>query len=301
MGAGDGGPCAQIVVGQLGVGAPCTFGFDCQPGLYCHPSSPATCGGACATPVADGLSCGPLDHCVAGDSCSGGTCGPSSSAGNGDGGVGAACSGNADCLPCLTCTFGASGGSCTAPGLVGATCSSDGQCATPLLYCNQGTCQPSGVNGDACQPLSDSACLFGWCSPSGPDAGSCADQSPLGGPCLDDHSCNGGYCTGADALKLQLGRCAALPSANQPCVEYGSCGSGLYCNQDAGLCAPLQGTGAPCTSGLECQSYSCLNGQCASPCTSGCTGSCTDGPGASLVLGLGGAMILQRRRRRRRR
>lgn len=296
----DGGPCEGILNGQVALGGSCTFSFDCLSELYCRPTGGSSCSGSCAAPVPAGQSCGPYDLCAGGGSCSGGTCGPggtSTPAGPGTGGPGTPCSETSDCQSCLDCSFISDGGMiCVGSGLLGATCQFDSDCATPLLYCKQGTCAPSGIPGDTgCLSTSDNSCLIGWCQPAqGSTPSVCVGSSAIGGPCVDGHSCSSGYCVDGGSA---LGTCTADATQGQSCASA-SCGDNLYCDQTTQLCEATLGGGAVCTSGDQCQSSSCLNGQCASPCVSGCGSNCFNGPDASLLLGLGGAMVLQRRRRR---
>ncbi len=306
VGMPDGGPCFQILEGQVAQGGGCTFGWDCASGLYCRPGGATSCAGVCAVPVADGQPCGIYDQCVSGDSCTSGTCTASGngSGGSGTGAPGAPCTSSSDCQGCLSCSFGQNGGVCTALGLVNSACASDSDCVAPLLYCKSGSCQPAGVTGETgCVPGSDNACLFGWCEPTAGGSGACVDSSGLGGPCLDASSCSSGICSGADPDAGTLGSCASAPGKGQPCgaADGFACGSNLYCDTGSGSCQPTLPAGAACANALACQSLSCVEGQCASPCVAGCASGCNDGPGASLLLGLGGAAAIERRRRRRRR
>ncbi|MHB8417795.1 MAG: hypothetical protein ACYDCL_06950 [Myxococcales bacterium] len=336
IGVDGGGPCYQILEPQIGRGGNCSFDLDCRAGLFCKASG-VSCGGVCTGYVGDGGSCGLYDECVPGESCNAGSCAPEPAAiqgsGSGDGGPGAPCQSNGDCQPCLSCAFLSDGGQgCAAPGIAGAPCASDFDCATPYLYCGSGgSCTPSLVEGQpGCSPGDPASCFEGWCETASDGGTLCTAPSNLGGPCSTDPSCTTGWCAGADAGVL--GTCTAPPTAGQPCAEGYLCAAGDYCASSGqcaallaqgatcsdnvecqsgscnfpdgsvgGICGrppPALGVGAPCTQNDQCQTNVCLQGQCTSPCTmGGSNGGCAGSP--SLLLGLGGAVVLAGRRRRR--
>ncbi|MHB1847087.1 MAG: hypothetical protein ACYCWW_19870 [Deltaproteobacteria bacterium] len=313
IGVDGGGPCYDILQGQVTQGQSCSLDFDCQSGLFCKlggtSSLPPCGGGSCQPFIAIGATCGAGDECAAGGSCAAGSCvasGPSGS--SGDGGPGAVCNTNADCQACLSCSFSGSTNSstCVALALAGAACTADYQCASPFLYCSGGgQCTPSPVVGQTgCLASSSQGCYLGWCEPLSDGGTLCAAPSGEGGACANDQSCAGqgtDYCQGADAGLL--GSCAPYPGPGQPCVGF-SCGPGAYCDTTSMTCGASLGRGAACQLGSQCQSGNCTGGQCQAPASSLCQITASSSPqgcagGVSLLLGLGGALALWDRKRSR--
>jgi hypothetical protein len=257
-----GGPCTQILEGQVPNGGSCVYPFDCAAGLYCQSTgADGSCAGSCAPLVVAGAPCGPLDECVGTLSCNAGFCGgPDAGPVPSQGGdVGSTCTVNGDCQPCLYCepAQGMGFSVCTTFGLLGATCGADYDCGTPWLYCEPTThsCSPAATLGGACTATSsDYACLDGWCNGI-----SCQPMSAAGGPCSATvSSClENLYC--AQPVPTISGTCQPFPALGEPCgvtqgLSYECDDPNLYCNTaaDAGVCASLPGQGSPCTPAFQC-------------------------------------------------
>jgi hypothetical protein len=259
--ADGGGPCTQILQGNIVNGSSCLYPFECAAGLYCQSTgADASCGGICAPLVAAGDACGPLDQCAGTLDCTAGICGgPDAGPGPTQGAVGASCFTDSDCQTCLVCLSPVGGGlpSCATHGLAGAACSTDFDCGTPWLFCDptSSTCAAAATFGQACTATTSSyACLDGWC-----DGTVCQPISGAGGACSSTvQSClEGLYCM--QPSLLSAGTCAPYPTQGSPCgltqgLSYNCVGSNAYCDTDAGSCAALPGLGSPCAGGAECAS-----------------------------------------------
>lgn len=104
---------------------------------------------------------------------------------------------------------------------------------TSEYYCRSvaGTCEPIGVEGDAC---------------------------PSGDECAPDLVC------------LTAGFCRDRIAENGPCDPQASrCVDGTICDETAGRCLSYdtgQATGASCVADAECASFDCVDGICVTSC-----------------------------------
>src|SRR5579884_3138994 len=218
-------------------------------------------GQACTT---DADCCGALP-CVAGvcqpPGQSGGN-GPGNGNGNGNG----TGTGNQGCAAGLT----RCGGACVALGSDVNNCGGCGVvCAAPAnaaATCTNGTCGyacNAGLrdcgNGSCQQCCGAPDCPGTECAPATCSAGQCG-TAPLGQgqPCGTGATCSNGTAKAQDTCDGN-GNC--VPGATT------TCGNG--CSGDT--CAPLQGNGATCSDGGQCQSGFCVGGVC---CATACDGTC---------------------------
>ncbi|KAK0522350.1 hypothetical protein OC835_006605 [Tilletia horrida] len=151
-------------------------------------------------------------------------------------------------------------------------CRSTADCSTDV--CKNGTCEPAQI-GEECDVNSrcagSSLCgLDGICYQA-------ADQS-VGprGPCKTDGNCKSGRCVPNPAYsttrltlddpreEFQVYERYCTPSeAGNYCDASSDCRAGLACDQSSKTCKGLA-IGAACTDRMNCESQTCIDGQCAS-------------------------------------
>ena len=92
----------------------------------------------------------------------------------------------------------------------------------------------------------------------------------IGGECLTDFDCRGGYCAGAKPSDGELGTCKKTGGDGESCADAGykssfDCEVGLQCADDT--CAPALEGGKECTFDSECLSGWCKDdaGVCSDP------------------------------------
>jgi len=158
------------------------------------------------------------------------------------------------------------GGECTR----NQECLGPGSCGSPDGTC-PGHCTGFGALGDACDALHGPCGPGLWCD----GTTSCAARRGSGeaceGNCLENLSCDAGFCSyvaGAGeacgalacdpAQPLYCGgsACLPLPAFGEPCAPGGGCGAGLYCSAGDGLCHQVptepQADGLPCDAHRFC-------------------------------------------------
>jgi len=170
-----------------GLGSPCQFVSDCPGGQACTSGTcqataiGSPCIPAFASQCPASAFCDPTGFCVARRT------------------AGQPCAKHQECAPPLGCVPGAAdGGSlrCAALAGDGQACLVDG-CLFPL-ECRGGTCQRTGLAGQACftsfslggQP--QTSCIDGRC-----DGGGCGPLAGLAQPCSIDQACQSNLCEGA--------------------------------------------------------------------------------------------------------
>jgi hypothetical protein len=224
--------CDTLILDVDPVGSACTVTGG---GLaYCADGAgvcaPSQSGATCVALPGDGAAC-PYDLCAAGLTCtSAGTCAVA-------GASGATCLTGSDCAAGLVCP---PTGQCAAPLGAGATCSDYHQCEVGLT-CASGTCAAAPALGagcttqDACGPTRGCA--------RAPETRTCTDPDPQGASCMD------GTCAATLGCAQTTMTCAALPGANQPCLDGFACAAGLTCADGQDTCVPLPKVGETCASG----------------------------------------------------
>lgn len=188
------------------------------------------CGGPCATPCGDGLSCTRPEDCASGFCNAAGRCALASCADT-------ELNGNETAADC--------GGSCS-PCPVASACNLPADCLTGVCAggaCAAATCSDQVRNQDEV----DVDC-----------GGSCAPCLP-GARCTQPADCNQGVCQA-------LGCAPGLALCCQPARCNDGVRNGTEPVTDCGLapCAPCP-LGNPCTAGAQCASNRCAGGNCALP------------------------------------
>jgi hypothetical protein len=234
--------CANVAVGHLSPGAPCTSDLECDAG-FCRrlidggglagEGCPGTCvarGGATA-PCDDDTMCDPALFCDLGTS----SCTARATAGM-------ACSGDVSCVAGLYCAgsvFDVDGnGTCTAPtgsAAMGAACdpeqsrSTDTPACASGLYCQVITDAGGSPTGAKCaaRAAKDAAC----------DPGS-ALLPDVDNPCADGNSC---FASGAAAPA-----CHPFGRDDAACTVDDDCASPRYCDVNTNTCKPKVATGSAC-------------------------------------------------------
>lgn len=323
----NGDPCED--------GNKCTVGDTCSMGA-CSPGAPTVCQpgacqvnalcdpgtGLCASqPAVDNSPCSDGNACTEDDTCQGGACAQGTpkqcvnlnpcfnTDGTCDGvtgmceftqkGVGEPCGGGAsDCVNAGTCD---AAGSCSgSPKMDGTGCDDSDEC-TLTDACAAGVC----VGGDPktcplaqCDASASCDSATGMCSYMPKVNGEGCDD---GDACTQLDTCQGGMCTGMNAIVCDpvpcyaqgtcdpaSGACSSdlLPNGSACGGETGTCIASGTCTD--GVCSgPPVEDGTPCPDLIECTVEKCKTGQCVSapaldgvPCEGG-AGICV--AGACLV------------------
>lgn len=184
------------------------------------------------------------------------------------------CQGGAvsDCAPGLTCDLeeGTCPGTCRAP----VEACSEGSCGDAAFCAADGACRPRAALGEACDAsqldfdnLRDDPCLAGaHC-----EEGVCVADLAAGSACLgeDVHACGvAGACRCDDPTTCTEDGmvCRGAVTAGDACLTTFDCGAGLYCDLDAGRCAPRAAAGEACSAhyGACAHPYACVDGRCGS-------------------------------------
>jgi hypothetical protein len=236
------GDCANVIVGLLDPGSPCTMDVVCAGLGVCVQGR---CAPACADcpPRKDaGEACASDDDCASARCASAAyTCGPKLDAGE-------ACSRSSDCVDgyCdLTFTC--------APKLgAGAPCPYAAACKTGLIcdLSDGGVCTTPRALGAACDDSSQ--CASGYC-----DSFSlvCGAKHDLGGLCVTPADCASGACG--------LGYKCVAGALGAPCKSDEWCSPTHFCDWATGTCAEKLANGMDCGWGEECKSGICSSGVCA--------------------------------------
>jgi len=261
----DGNPCTQT---DTCLGGSCLGGNPvvCSASEQCHNAgtcNPAT--GTCSNPAKpDGSACNDGNACTQTDTCQGGACTGANSV---------VCATPDQCHDTGTCNPAT--GVCSNPAKPNGSACNDGNACTQTDTCQSGTC--TGGNAVVC-PAPDQCHDPGTCSPA---TGICSnpekfDGSPCddGNACTQTDACQGGTCTGANAV--------ICPAPDQ-CHDAGTC------NPATGTCSnPAKPEGSACDDGNACTvSDRCTAGICGGDLTTcgdgvvqtACGEQCDDGPG----------------------
>ena len=246
--------CAEVFVGSLQTGDPCTLDAECA-------------GGA---------------QCLVGQSCPG-ECGPR-------GQEGQACTSDNRCQSELICLVSAtSGGVCaTQVSQQGGVCSQTMPC-TSFFYCagldrsdpeSTGTCEPRdalyrGALNDACGiGAASELCEVGLvCVFQEGTTGTCQEGVTSGSPCqyaLPDACPRDEYCRIADTEVMPLaGTCSKRPALDEECayseILLAPCATDQYCSTATGACEPGKHVGEPCLAHEDCFSETCEGAICVVP------------------------------------
>ena len=155
----------------------------------------------------------------------------------------------ATCQACSAAKTGGLNGSCAS---IPAGTDPDGECATqPAPSCGTtGVCNGAG----ACARY--------------PASTVCYPATCLGDTLANPEFCNGtGTCVASGSTSCVPYACAA-GACKTACASDTDCAANNFCS--AGMCGPKP-NGASCTSGVQCQSGSCVDGVC---CNTACAGLC---------------------------
>jgi cysteine-rich repeat protein len=239
FGCDDGNACTE--------GDTCSGG-ECMPGTpvvctaldQCHVAGTCNSLTGCSNPKKDdGLTCSDGSLCTQSDTCQNGIC------------VGAnavVCAAQDDCHLVGVCVPGT--GVCTNPNKENGSGCSDNNLCTQTDTCQNGLCV--GANAVVCTPL-DQCHLAGVCNtgtgvctnPNKENGSGCSD----GNLCTQTDTCQGGICTGANAV---------VCTAQDDCHLVGVCVPGT------GVCTnPIKDNGSGCSDGNLCtQTDTCQSGLC---------------------------------------
>ena len=237
--------CAEVFVGTIAAGAPCSISEECTGDAYCNGASCPETAGTCTARVAAGGSCTSGAACSAGLSCNDGTCGTPPST------LGQACEGLGGCALDQVCSEGtcvlrsgvetaSQGESCNLFGGAIVLCRDGVSCALTGVGVTGATfeCAPDVGSGAACNFAVPSVC------PSGE------------------------YCAGVDVgMGMIEGTCTAKPAAEEACGRstLGEvCADGLIC-EGGEVCRAQLPNGSSCSSAAACYSGRCEEGICAAP------------------------------------
>jgi hypothetical protein len=238
------------------VGDFCTVSRDCELALYC-----SLLDGTCQVPRAEGETCkysdendlSPSDSTLLIACAEDLSCDPVSDTCVARCERGARCIGDGDCDDAqgLTCISGR----CDSTRGDGLPCGNDDDCEDGLrcaISPMTGTdlvCQAKLVNGQSCSTFDPEDCESGFCHPS---SLLCEAASAPGSLCPTalQNQCDGGYC---DTTFISC-------SDSTPCLGSGVCNTSSFrCEY---YCVALQPDGAGCTSSIQCESGTCIDGFC---------------------------------------
>src|SRR5205809_1047190 len=236
----DGSACTQTDTCQGGtcVGANavvCTAQDQCHVAGTCDPAT-----GICSNPNAsNGLPCNDGNACSQTDTCQAGTC---------TGASAVVCSASDQCHDGGTCNPAT--GACSNPAKPNGTACNDADACTQTDTCQGGVC--TGTNAVVC-PAPDQCHAAGTCNrstgvcsnPPKPNGSACDD----GSACTQTDTCQGGTCTGGNAV--------VCPAPDQ-CHDPGAC------DVATGVCSnPSKADGTACNDGNACtQTDTCQGGTC---------------------------------------
>ncbi|MHB8417814.1 MAG: hypothetical protein ACYDCL_07045 [Myxococcales bacterium] len=287
------GLCGGPDAGQSNLGGPdagCTSNSDCQSCLLCNHFQRCQIGLAGSPCVGDYECAGPLLYCDPSSL----TCQPSLT-------FGQPCPASSSYATCLDGWCDPWALVCRAYSDLGGPCAAAGDCHAG--YCSlpdagDGVCAPLPAPGQPCgpQPLSSScADRDDYCDiPSGSPSGSCTALPENGQPCASFRCATDCYCV-VD-ITNPGGICTSLPDGGASCAGVGRCLPPYACGSSNVCIVPGPGD-AGCGSSADCASANCLNpgdgGLCETPCGQGGFESSLL---LSLLLGLGGAVVLRARR-----
>jgi hypothetical protein len=122
----------------------------------------------------------------------------------------------------------------------------------------------------------------------------------VGGACLVDVECVGGYCDGADtsAKPPMEGVCKARLADSAACTFSDKCSETQYCDSTAMMCVPVKAGGTACGSDDECAYAHCNPDTMLCSGYAGCAVAPTRGGRLVSLLGLGLLVAAAARRRR---
>ena len=227
--------CRRLAEGLVAPGGACRFDPECSAG-WCDTS--AGCPGVCVAYATAGGACDDSIRCPPDQDCASGACRPLEPEPFRRAGRGEACG---DFLPCafgLACAAGTStcvnapgdGAACltddSLPCALGHVCDDDGLCHRVFLAAAEGAACGNDIY-TGCDPVADLQC---------DEATSrCVPMPGEGQACTARRECVAEFYCGTD------GTCRRKATDGEPCsaVDSGdACRSG-YCDQRAGVCAPL--------------------------------------------------------------
>jgi hypothetical protein len=235
LGAGIGPPlpdaCNTIVVSTALVGETCELAGE---GLaFCGTEGQGVClpearAVTCTSLPGDGTAC-LLGLCAPGLVCNGTTC---AARGN----LNAPCETQVACQDGLVC---GPAKQCVAPLAAGVACDANAQCQEGLA-CDQKKCTALAELGDECSGPQTCGAERS-CGPA-PETRVCTDPDTEGEPCEANTCAVGLACASSTA-----NTCAALPGADEPCLDGFYCAQDLTCLFGLDTCGPLAGLGETCT------------------------------------------------------
>ena len=201
------GPCANVLVPNVGPGGECLIDAECEGAAICEGDAERTCPTTCRPRAAQGVACRGSAQCQDGLTCADGVCQRPPQ-------QGMACGGASG----VECAFGFV--------CVGGDAARSGACARLRAL-------RVAAEGDACDAQGE-RCEDGLSCVAQGGSMRCAKSAALDGPCrpgAPDPCPSGAYCefdAAADA-----GVCRELPGAGEPCAVDARCGAGFVCLGDA--------------------------------------------------------------------
>lgn len=146
----------------------------------------------------------------------------------------------------------------------------NGRSCAWTLFCDEGTCQKRGREGDSCTAASASSilsyadCQQGlFCDADPGAAGRCRELRGEGASCRDYKECDPGlYCNGGDPESGQRGTCRRISREGDDCTG-GFCTAGFYCSDASHTCQRNRQLGEACDEPSACGfGVSCTDGIC---------------------------------------
>jgi hypothetical protein len=233
--------CEGALTGVVPVGGECIEPLDCAAGSYCR--NTGACPQLCTAYAAQGESCAEIA-----------------------------------CAPALSCATGGEGNrTCVVPSAEGAECHFTQPCAAGT-YCvvptgsDAGTClgyddAATTVEGEPCPShlcTGDLSCVLR--RDDHPESGPvCFATAAPGGPCyfaVPSMCPEGQWCDRDGVTSIgAMGTCRAFIGTDEPCPGFEGCDPSLLCVSE--VCRDLTEIGGACTGDLECESFYCAAGACA--------------------------------------
>jgi hypothetical protein len=103
---------------------------------------------------------------------------------------------------------------------------------------------------------------------------------PDGGACTTDEECAAtSRCSGADGCTA--GTCVHVPQRGEACTV--ECSEDAFCDGDSDICLARLSNGAACTSEVQCESISCVDGVCTARTRPGEGEACVSSCASNLV------------------
>lgn len=141
--------------------------------------------------------------------------------------------------------------------------------APPQVACDEAQCNywyGTVKKGEACEQVTAyaSECEQGLDCVAGKCIDWCSDEPETAGQgetCSVDGDRIALCDAGLACDDLDTGTCLPRPAIGEQCVSF-SCESGAYCDFDSNVCMAQVGEGESCSTAVECDTLSCVEGVC---------------------------------------